>query len=1223
VTIYLDNETEEATTVLYTDGVTKNDVDLYLNAVIVRHDTGSSITPDEMDAGEGTDDNIKFTVSAASGGNLTVDSGFELHVWTSDTFDASGGNVTTQGAGGDLHLDDSSTFTGGTTEDHVITNDVTIDTSAALTAPSTVDNGTIKVGGSWANSGSFTEGLGKVTFTADSGTHTVNNGSSDFYDLTFGDSASTAEWDATSALDIDGDLSLAYGTLDINGSNTVNLAGVLSFSSGTTYSKSTGAFTFDDTGSHNYTDSTAGIQSLGDVIIDAESSTRTVTLTTDIEMDNLTIATDGVFAMSTNDVTIGDDNDASSGDINVTGSGASSQFANGTVTILSDSGTTQWNGAGTFTAYNLNIGDGSNTFTIDNETNDLNLNIIASFTITTNAIFSASSTANFTVKEWTNNGIFTANEGLVRAFSEGGSPAFAGTMTGSSAFYNLEFDDEDNDVDWSFSANATVTNDFTITGGTITAPAGTLSVGHDFDNDDTFVNNSGTVTLSGAADTTQTITSTANLPFYNLTATTGDRIIKFEASRQFDIAASGTLTLTGTDCTNLIMIRSTSDGTAFVFDVDDPDGNFSASYIDVQDSNNGGLAITATNSVDSDNNTNWTIAANYCIGASQDALDTATGYSFQRKTFWDSANERYWLFYHDGTHIEVRYSSDASTWNVDDDILDYNTNDFSVWWKQISGVEYVWLAVTSGNDIVVRQGSLGINDVSWDLDVSTALDGDTDSYSYPYISLDSLDYLWVGARNYDGSTNYNYKTATTYEGGGSQKGNTDPSTWDWTASPHQLSDDQADSNVFGNVVPLSGQDMYATFVVDTALEGCIWDYDHDPSARWEDSSDNACTPTEGEGGGGGEYELRDSDGPNKIDDAGNPGVIAGAGRKIVQTSGGTLYSVINDGGSFEVWMSVNGETWTDQDSSNNPTGGGANNPLHVAIDDADDLHLLYWVNVAGDAVVKYVKFTTSTNTFGTPETVKTYTAPDLAVVNDLAIAIDSTNGEPHAVISAGTTNFFGDDYEYIDYTNRVSGSWKAVVTIESNSHEVSPYSYYKPDITLNDDDYPEIVYLNSGDDDLTGAYDASNNPSSFTLHDIDTDVDAFGDGSASIAVDQAGNTWVAYSRNDTVDDITLAKHTGTTWTTNWTIDITNNNRGYGASIAIITSDIYVFYQDDTSPDQRIVYDRYDSGNSTWLNETALATPSGDDYQDVHARWSYLNNNDGYFIDYLFSDGTDV
>ena len=89
--------------------------------------------------------------------------------------------------------------------------------------------------------------------------------------------------------------------------------------------------------------------------------------------------------------------------------------------------------------------------------------------------------------------------------------------------------------------------------------------------------------------------------------------------------------------------------------------------------------------------------------------------------------------------------------------------------------------------------------------------------------------------------------------------------------------------------------------------------------------------------------LRDGSGPYAIDDAGDPGTLPGSARQIVQTSTGTLYAFVNDGGSCEVWMSVTGNSWAEQDSANNPACA-SDTYISVAVGTADTLHILYMAN---------------------------------------------------------------------------------------------------------------------------------------------------------------------------------------------------------------------------------------------------------------------------------------
>ena len=233
-------------------------------------------------------------------------------------------------------------------------------------------------------------------------------------------------------------------------------------------------------------------------------------------------------------------------------------------------------------------------------------------------------------------------------------------------------------------------------------------------------------------------------------------------------------------------------------------------HLDLQDINLTTKSVTAGNSVNSGNNSaNWTISPNGCIGTSTNQ-DT-TGSSFQRKIIYDDQNSRYWSFNHDGDEIEVKYSSDdGSTWTnpttAASGRLPYDTNDFSVWWSSISSVEYIVVAVVDGGNIKLRQGVLSETDITWDTDVSLAMD-ETGTYSAPYVSSDSANHIWLGATYNDG-TDYVYKTVVSAE-----DASTDPSTWTWTATPYQLSNAQTSSNVYGTITALSNEDMLSLSLI--------------------------------------------------------------------------------------------------------------------------------------------------------------------------------------------------------------------------------------------------------------------------------------------------------------------------------------------------------------------------------------------------------------------------
>ncbi len=111
---------------------------------------------------------------------------------------------------------------------------------------------------------------------------------------------------------------------------------------------------------------------------------------------------------------------------------------------------------------------------------------------------------------WTNNNAFVPQTGTVlfAAMTTGN------TITpGTSGFYNLTFNGSGGN--WAFSgATASITNDFTVTNGTITLPTGTTTIAGNFSNSATFQHNNGTVLLTAAS--AKTITTGAST-FYDLT----------------------------------------------------------------------------------------------------------------------------------------------------------------------------------------------------------------------------------------------------------------------------------------------------------------------------------------------------------------------------------------------------------------------------------------------------------------------------------------------------------------------------------------------------------------------------------------------------------------------------------------------------------------------------------------------------------------------------------
>lgn len=116
---------------------------------------------------------------------------------------------------------------------------------------------------------------------------------------------------------------------------------------------------------------------------------------------------------------------------------------------------------------------------------------------------------------YTNSGTFTSGSNTTTFTATTTGKTIAGTLTSGSAFYNLVFNGSGGG--WSNSAAMTVSNNLTITAGTLTGSNG-ITVNGNWSQTGTFTPSTGTVTLAGSGQQTVSKTSGSNT-FYNLTIT--------------------------------------------------------------------------------------------------------------------------------------------------------------------------------------------------------------------------------------------------------------------------------------------------------------------------------------------------------------------------------------------------------------------------------------------------------------------------------------------------------------------------------------------------------------------------------------------------------------------------------------------------------------------------------------------------------------------------------
>lgn len=317
------------------------------------------------------------------------------------------------------------------------------------------------------------------------------------------------------------------------------------------------------------------------------------------DIDNNLLITTGTLDLNGQTVTIGGnfDNDAA-----MTHNSASVTFnaASGTKTIDAD-------GTGSEAFYDVTFSDGASGPTYQLTTLlDVNNDLTIS-----GGDLDANGQAISVQGSWNNSGgTFTANGNTVTFDDTDGGETLAGTMTGSSGFYNITFDDNGNSGAWNFNTNsATVTNNFIITGGSVTAPSTTLTISQNFTNDDSFSNNSGSIVFNDSGKTSE-LSYSATTTFNDFTVSTAGKQMKFDDTDGVVTDIDGTLTLQGTNCTSgrifLDPITASQN-----WDIA-ASGSVDIDYIDVEYST-ASPGLTADNSTeDNSNNSGWTINGGAC-----------------------------------------------------------------------------------------------------------------------------------------------------------------------------------------------------------------------------------------------------------------------------------------------------------------------------------------------------------------------------------------------------------------------------------------------------------------------------------------------------------------------------------------------------------------------------------------------------------------------------------
>jgi hypothetical protein len=158
----------------------------------------------------------------------------------------------------------------------IINHVVTIQASEEVFVKDLTINGTlhasatyaeIRVKGDWTNTGTFnTSTTGEVTFNSTTADQTVKPGGDSFPDLILKNTGFSIN--IYDNIDIDGDLTLTTGTLDLNTRDqNVNIDGNVVIANGATWTKGDGTVTFDG-GAQTFTDNNGSASNIGDILVD-------------------------------------------------------------------------------------------------------------------------------------------------------------------------------------------------------------------------------------------------------------------------------------------------------------------------------------------------------------------------------------------------------------------------------------------------------------------------------------------------------------------------------------------------------------------------------------------------------------------------------------------------------------------------------------------------------------------------------------------------------------------------------------------------------------------------------------------------------------------------------------------------------------------------------------------------------------------------------------------
>tara|TARA_B100000508_G_scaffold126467_1_gene111028 strand:+ start:42 stop:5051 length:5010 start_codon:yes stop_codon:yes gene_type:complete len=420
IIVYIDGESEAGATVTADPISNILNMDVYVDRVIVRHESTDAIRIADLAVWDSSDDaDIPFTATTGGTNTVSFPTDTKLIVWDSKTFTPDGDVTLSTGTAshaGTLELQANATFTGAGSESHTIggellsgagatlalndaaltftstqsgrsidSNDATFgaltfngtgswtvnDTTFAANGDVTITNGDVTLPAAtstFANDftntgGSFDANGGVLAFTATDAGNTITFGGSDAATIQFAGSGSwsISDTNATATASV----TVATGTVTLPGGTfTVGTDFVVS----DTVAHNSGTIRLTGTGTHVLT---AGGNDLSSLQVDGSGS-FTVTDATSAFLGDVTVAA-GNLRLASSSTAIGGSLDATSGTLDV-----------GTSTLLFDStdtGETVDPGSNEFYRVVVNSATGGWTFSSATSTSDFSLLSASAFTL--------------------------------------------------------------------------------------------------------------------------------------------------------------------------------------------------------------------------------------------------------------------------------------------------------------------------------------------------------------------------------------------------------------------------------------------------------------------------------------------------------------------------------------------------------------------------------------------------------------------------------------------------------------------------------------------------------------------------------------------------------------------------------------------------------------------------------------------------------------------------